>query len=336
VLVNPGGSGYFLTEYAPDHALALARTATSSLTPVERLRLIGDEWAMVRAGRHDVGTYLDVISTLATDTSTPVVAEIANRVGYAMSNIVAVRDRPRLAAWVRTTFGPPLAALGVSPKPNDNDKIHSRRAALIRLVGATAGDSGVHAEARALAERYFEDRQSLPGSLVPTVLHLAAQSGDTALYDRFLDRARSLTGEPEEYYRYLNALSSFPGEALMKRTIDLALSPEIRSQDVANLTRGSIARADLRGRAWSIVKAQWPQFLAKLDSFQGLRGVVGTVGAFCSKVEANDVRSFFDANPAPSAARTLTKALEGVAACVAVQARQQSALTAWLDERDAR
>ncbi len=58
IFVNADSRGYYFTEYRPTWFSALARSA-STLDAVERLGLIGDEWWMVRGGRHDVGVYLD-------------------------------------------------------------------------------------------------------------------------------------------------------------------------------------------------------------------------------------------------------------------------------------
>ncbi len=336
VLVNPQGSGYFLTDYAPEAQTQLAFAPAGVLSPVERLRLAGDAWWMARAGRHDLGTYLDLAAEYAHEASPDALGEVAGRLGTIVSTIASPADRPRLQAWIRTTFGPALEALGVASRPGDSASTISRRATLINLVGVTGGDAGVQAEGRALAERYLTDRTALPGTLVPTALTLAALGGNEALYQQFLDRAKALTAEPEEYYRYLGALTAFPSEALAARTLDLALSSEVRSQDVPRLIGGLVGRADIRPATWRRIKATWAQLAAKLDPYQGLPGVVGTFGAFCTAEDAADVQRFFADHPVPPAARALAKALERIGDCAAVQRRQQPALTRWLDRQPAR
>jgi len=336
VLVNPDASGYFLTEYAPEAQATLATAPAGSLSAVERLRLAGDAWWMARSGRHDIGAFLDVAATYANETTPDALGEVAGRLGTIVGSIAAPVDRVRLQAWIRTTFGPALTAIGVAPKTGDSDATLSRRATLISLVGITGGDAAVQAEGRALAERYFTDRASLPGTLVPTVLTLAALGGNDALYQRYLDRAKTLTAEPEEYYRYLGALSSFPTPALAERTLNLALSSDVRSQDVPRIVGTLLGRADTRAATWQQLKTNWSTVTEKLDPYQGLPGVVGSVGAFCSTADAADVQQFFGANPVPPAARSLAKAIERIESCAAVQQRQQPALTRWLDTQGLR
>ena len=175
----------------------------------------------------------------------------------------------------------------------------------------------------------------MPGTLVRTVLNLNAQSGDEALYDAYLARMRSVVSEPEEYQRYLGAMGAFPGLPLMERTLRLALS-EVRSQDTSRLFGYAMGRSDLRPAAWTFITTHWDTLRTTLDAFQGMPALVGSVGSFCSAAEAEDVRRFFASHPVPSAARALKTALERVETCAAVQHRQQSALTQWLDQQPVR
>jgi hypothetical protein len=39
------------------------------MAATERLTLLADEWALVRAGTHDVGSYLTLASALGSETS---------------------------------------------------------------------------------------------------------------------------------------------------------------------------------------------------------------------------------------------------------------------------
>ena len=71
VFANADSRGYYFTEYAPDAVRTLARSAAGP-SPIERVSLLGDEWWMVRAGRHDIGVYLDLAAALADDETTAV------------------------------------------------------------------------------------------------------------------------------------------------------------------------------------------------------------------------------------------------------------------------
>lgn len=329
VFANADSRGYYFTGYAPDAVRALARGG-AALTPAERISLLGDEWWMVRAGRHDIGVYLDAAAALATDGTAAVVDPIASRLAFTAEYIVPPPSRARYQEWIRRRFGPVLAALGLPGAPADDDERHSRRADLLTLVGAAGNDPGVQRRARELAAAYITDPASLAGTLAPAVLRLAALGGDAALYDQYLAQMRTPGADPEQYYRFFNALPSFQDPTLVARTLAFSISPDVRTQDTAQLIAGLLGHGGSREAAWRFVQAQWPTLVRQLGTFQGIPGIVGALGGFCSEQAAADVRQFFMRNPVPSSERALRQAIERIDACAALAVRQAPALTAWL------
>ena len=245
-------------------------------------------------------------------------------------DIVSPSSRPDYERWIRARFGPVLNALGLPGNASDPDERHSRRAELLTLVGETGNDADTQQRARELAAQYIANPSTLPGTIAPAVLRVAALAGDAGLYDRYLAQIRTLSAQPEEYYRFFNALPWFQDPSLVQRTLAFALSPEVRTQDTAQLIAGLIGRPSSREAAWSFVKAQWPTIIQKLGTFQGIPGIIAAVGSFCSSKDAADVRQFFMANPVPSSERALQQAFERIDNCAALVTRQQQALTAWL------
>ena len=329
IVANADARGYYFTEYTPDAVRRLA-SATTRLEPVERIALLGDEWWMVRAGRHDIGVYLDLAAAHASDNTAAVVDMIVSRLTQTGEDIVPASLRPDYQQWIRRRFGPVLNALGLPGNPADDDERHSRRAELLTLVGATGADEDVQRRARELAAQYVSNPSSVPGTLAPAVLRTAALGGDAALYDRYLERIRALSAQPEEYYRFFGALPWFQDPALVQRTLTFAVSEDVRTQDTGQLISGLLTRPASRRTAWSFVKAQWPTLTQKLGTFQGIPGIIGALGSFCSTSDAADVRQFFAKNPVPSSERTLQQALERIESCAALVARQSPAVTTWL------
>jgi aminopeptidase N len=327
--VNADARGYYFTEYDPDAVRALS-VRTPPLTAAERISLLGDEWRTMRAGRHDIGTYLDLGAAFAADPTPAVVGDLVARVSYIHDTVADRGERARFAAWIRATFRPALDAIGVDPRPGDTDAVHSRRGALLRLLGVTAGDAALQARARELALAYLDDPALLPPTLVVPVLQVAAAGGDASLYDRFLERVRASGGTPEQYYRFFNALGGFGDPALVRRTLAFAMSAEVRSQDTPALLAQLLNSEAGREAAWTLVTTDWEALTEKLGTFQGIPYVVGALGGFCSPARAGEIRAFFHAHPVPAAARVLEQALERVEACAALDQRQSPPFAAWL------
>ena len=329
VFANAQGRGYYVTEYPPAIVRSLGKSAPG-LEPVERLGLLGDEWWMVRAGRHDVGVYMDLAAALSEDEAAAVTDAIATRLDFAEAYLVRPPERPRYQGWVRGRFGPALRAMGVPGDPREPDERHSRRATLVELVGVTGNDADVQHQARDLAVAYVAHPQSLPGTLVPGVLRVAAVGGDVTLYDLYVAQVQKLAAQPEEYYRFFNALPWFRDPALIKRTLAFAVSPSVRTQDVGTLLANLIARRWSQDAAWEFTKAQWPALVKKLGTFQGIPTIISSLGSMCSTEKAADVRQFFAKNPVPSAERTLQQSVERIEVCAALAQRQSGPMSKWL------
>lgn len=328
-MVNADARGYYFTEYEPAAVAALA-TRTPALTAAERISLLGDEWRMVRAGRHDVGTYLDLAAAFARDETPAVVGDMAGRVGAVMGGIADPVQHPAFQAWVRATFRPALDAIGLTDGLGDSDETNSRRAILVQLL---SGDPDLQRRARELAAGYMARPASLSPTLVASVLQVAASGGDAALYDQFVTRMTAAMSSPEQYYRYFNALAAFRDPALVSRTQQFALSSQARSQDAPLLFAQLLGSPATQDATWTLIKVEWPALTAKLGTFQGIPNIVGALGAFCSAQRAADIKAFFEAHPVPEAARVLQQSLERIATCSEVKARQAPAFTRWLAAR---
>ena len=231
---------------------------------------------------------------------------------------------------MRTQFGPALKTLGLPGSPTDDDQTQARRATLLSIVGVTGNDHDVQRRARELAQMYIENPASLPPTLAAPVLQVAAISGDEALYDRYMAELQKAKSNPEEYYRFFNALPMFSNPALVKRTIDFAASAEVRTQDTGGLLARLMNRSVNRDATWAFIKVQWQTLTEKLGTFQGIPEIVASVGAFCSTEAATDVRQFFAAHPVPSSERGIQQGLERIETCAAVANRQAAPLTRWL------
>jgi aminopeptidase N len=259
-----------------------------------------------------------------------VVEQIAGSLAFTHHNVVQMNDVASFEDWIRRRFAPELMTLGLPGNASDPDDRQARRATLFSLVGVTGNSADVQRQARELALKYIDDPSSLPGTLASTVLHVAAVGGDAMLYDRYMAQLPRLSDKPEEYYRFLNALTSFRDPALVQRTLQFAISPDVRTQDTSTLIGGLIGQPWSRDAAWAFVKANWDTLTKLLGVFQGIPRIAGSVGAFCSREKKAEVEQFFKEHPVPAADRTLRQAFERIDNCAAVKERQSAPASTWL------
>jgi aminopeptidase N len=288
---------------------------------------------MVQASRHDIDGFLDLANTLIRDDTAAVLDAVASKVTYIVDRLVDPRDRPRYQAWIRERVGPALRQLGLPGDANDDPNLQGRRATLLSLVGMTADDTEVQRLARDLALRYLADPTSVPPTLASTILNVAALGGDEELYEKYLAKLRQAKQEPEVYYQFFNALPYFRQPALVRRTLELSLSQEIRSQDAATLVGGLMEVPWGENAAWAFVEGRWDALTAKLETFQGIPRMIRSMSTFCSAERAADMKRFFMQHPVPSSERTIQQQIERVESCAALRSRQGHKLGAWIAAR---
>jgi puromycin-sensitive aminopeptidase len=119
---------------------------------------------------------------------------------------------------------------------------------------------------------------------------------------------------------------------LVRRSLDFAVSPKVRTQDTGSLLAGLLARPWSRNQAWTFVKQNWAQLTERLGTFQGIPAIVQATSNFCTADAATDVKQFFAQHPVPSSERGIAQSIEKITACAAVAERQGRPLSQWLTE----
>ena len=327
---NAGAKGYYRTVYTPAQFEAIAARAESSLTPPERIGLLGDRWALVRSGGVAVGDYLDLVLRLKQDSSEALIDTAHQEIQKVDSDIATDEDRAQLAAVFRRQFGPVYNALGGPAKKEPYDR-HQLRGTLFELLGE-ARDPAVLAEAQILTARVFaagsERDKTLDSALADAAVQVSAAYGDTALYDKVLAVSRNFS-DPALQTDALRLLAQFRDPALVKRTLDLIASGEVRNQDSGTMLTTLMRNRETRDQAWDYVRKNWEQVRAQFTVSSGAE-VVEATGSFCTVKQRDEVIDFFAKHKVAAAERTLAKAVDSINDCIEVRAVQQPKLRAWL------
>ncbi len=328
---NADDKGYYRTQYTPAQLTPIVAKAETALTPPERIGLLGDQWALTRAGQGSVADFLNLVVSVKSDPNGPVLETALEQAGQIAGSIAAPADRPHLAAALQRQFAPVYASLG-SAKKSDSIDTQQRRALLFALLG-DAKEPAIVAEAKRIADRVYPSSGKPDTSIDPALAQAAvevaaANATDSSLYDRVL--AVSGDGiDPDRQSESLTVLSHFTAPALVTRTLDLAASGKVRKQDVWRLFAGSLANRDTQDQAWTWMQANWDKVQSQLTPFNGSR-VVSATGFFCTTERQHEVATFFAAHPVNAAARALPQAVDRIGSCVHLRAAQNPDLLQWL------
>jgi aminopeptidase N/puromycin-sensitive aminopeptidase len=330
VLANAGASGYFRVGYQPEAVRALAADAETKLTPAERIAIQNDIWASVRVGREPVGDYLAFAQGLQSDRNRAVIEDVLGRLNYIGQYLVTDNDRDSYRAWLRQYLAPVLQEVGWEAKPGDTDEQRTLRARVLTALGYDARDPQALSEARKIADKALSDPSSVDHELAGGALPIAALNGDVGLYDKLMAAMKN-PKSPEEYYEYFFTLPQFTDPKLLQRTLDFAISPDVRSQDALQLVTNVLANPDGQKLAWNFIREHWSELEKAGGPFASAQ-VVGATSTFCDAGLRDQVTEFFNAHKVAAAERTYKQSIERINACVALKSQQEPQLASWLGQ----
>jgi puromycin-sensitive aminopeptidase len=305
---NAEARGFYRTAYDAD-GLARLFPAVGELRPAERVALLSDSWALVRAGEAPISGFLDLVASLRNETDHVVLDELVGRLSLIEHRFVAEGDRAAFAAFVGGLFGAAVENLGWGGDGGgEDDETRLRRAVLLRALVLLARDPARVAEA--------ETRLPQPGApthldpdLFDTVVTAAARNADEARFEDLRARART-DADPAAKRRYLHALARVESPALAVRAVELALSDDVPMQDFSSYVGVLLGNRATREGAFRLVRDRWAETRAKADSPMILRRLVEALGALPERRHADAVKAFLATHPIEGARQAIAQTLE--------------------------
>jgi aminopeptidase N len=330
VLANAGATGYYREGFEAGAVRAISADAETKLTPAERIFVQNDIWASVRVGREPVGDYLAFAQGLQSDRSRAVMEDVLGRLNYISQYLVSDRDRDEYRAWLRQYLAPAMRDVGYQPKPGDSDEQRTLRSRVFNALGSDARDPETLTEARKLADEALTDPSSVDHELAGGAFGLAAINGGEDYYDKIMVALKNVKS-PEDYYTLLYTLPQFKDPKLLERTLEFAISPDVRSQDALGVVTNVLGNPDGQKLAWDFIQSHWDA-IAKAGGPFASAQVVGATGVFCDTGMRDQVTAFFTAHKVEAAERTYRQSIERINSCVDLKAQQETQLASWLGQ----
>ncbi len=220
--------------------------------------------------------------------------------------------------------------VGYEPKSGEADEQKTLRSRLFNALGYDARDPETLEQARKIAEKALVDPNSVDHELAGVAMSLAALNGDAGFYDRVMAALKS-PKSPEEYYIYLFTLPQFGDGKLLQRTLDFAISPDVRSQDALSVVTSVMGNPAGQQLAWDFVRQHWPEIEKAGGPFASAQ-VVGATSVFCDAGSRDQVTEFFSAHKVAAAERTYRQSIERINNCVDLKSQQEPQLASWLGQ----
>ncbi|HCI85821.1 MAG TPA: peptidase, partial [Dehalococcoidia bacterium] len=316
---NAGGSGFFRARYSSDMLKSLSSTMFENLSSIERYGLVDDTWSSVMAGRTSASDFLDFARSFQAEIDLDVWTVLSGCLS-SLDKLVDGEAQLQYKAVVRDLAQPGLDRLGWEPSDSDTPRDLELRGLFIRLLANVGDDELAVKNSVDLHDSYLNDAGSVEPNVAAAVTGVVAAKGDSAQYEVFMEKHHN-PSTPQEERRYQSALSAFPGEAEMDRTLAMTLDGTIRTQDAPYLLAVCMRNKEQGFKAWQFVKDNWEQVNKDFPSNSIVRMLSG-VTSLSAPDQANDVLAFFEDHEVPQGQLTLQQTLEKLRVNVALRERE--------------
>ncbi len=346
IMPNADGAGYY--RFALDKARWDAiGIAANQLNDKEVLAVLDSLEANFANNELDARDYLTGVKALMArkDGATwDALRALTSRLVWIKDTLVTARMQPAAQQFIADVYGPRYQELGLDPT-TALDRSNPVQATLLRepLVNMIAGQAGLPAARAELARRgaaYLGiggdgkfHSEVIDANLIDEALDVAVQDGGAPVVEAILARLAT-ERDGTQRSRLLGALNRTTNPALAARARALALSPDLRVNEVPGIVFGSMDERENKADAWAWFKSNYDAIKARMPSFtQG--GLAGIGGRFCTLEERDDYKRFFErrVNELSGAPRIYATTLEAIDHCIALVESQRPAAERFFADR---
>jgi puromycin-sensitive aminopeptidase len=322
VKANAGAHGFYRVRYA-GALLAALLDRLAELTPLERYTLVDDTWASVLAGSTTAASFVRTAERFVDETDLSVWERVVAGLGQ-LERLVEGDARQRLHSRVATLVGPARARLGPDPLATDDDRTRSLRGVLLQAAALLGDDGAARARSAELLEAFLADPGAVEPNLAAAALVVSATLGDEALHDRLVERFRS-SDNPQDRERLLLALARFRDPGCLRRTLDLALSGDVRTQDAPYLLRETLTNRDNAAAALAFVFEHWGEVTERFPA-NSIPRLVSGIRALRDRALAERATAFLAEHPIPQGEQQVRQHVERMWVTVALAEREAAPL----------
>eukprot|EP01116_Phalansterium_solitarium_P017074 TRINITY_DN4120_c0_g1_i1.p1 TRINITY_DN4120_c0_g1~~TRINITY_DN4120_c0_g1_i1.p1 ORF type:complete len:889 (-),score=315.99 TRINITY_DN4120_c0_g1_i1:342-3008(-) len=313
--------------------LGAALAAGELQSPVDRLELLNDAFALAKAGFVPTVDALALADGMRGETNYTVWSNLAGNLAALCSVWSDEPAYPQLQALGRELFGPIGTRLGWQAAADESQLDTLLRTTVLGMLSLFDAPA-VIAECRRRFAAYRADAQAapIPPDLRGVVYACVVKNGGAAEWDELLGMYRTATLQ-EEKLRALRALGASRQPALLRATLELAVSPEVRAQDIATAFYPVAANPVGRNLAWAFFQERF-ETIQEILKDAGLlmpRLISILTDNFSTQAKLQEVEAFFASHPVPAAERTIKQSCELIRANTRWRDSNVSSVQAWLN-----
>jgi alanyl aminopeptidase len=330
ILPDANAAGFYTWSIEPAAWRELARNAGKSLPPEERLDMLANGWALVRANQLGADAYLDILGELAAEENTYVLGSMADRASAIIHLVPDENDRVVLRQAVATQFGPRASAMGWTPKADEDPATRELRVKMLAAMALTAEDPAYVAQSRSVAQQWLTNPNTVSSDVARVALASAARGYTVADVDALAARLPQAE-TPERRVLLVGALGQSRDVKAKEKGLGLSLTDTVRAQDSPQVLGAALQDDVAAPLTWSWLKANHAPLVARMPEGYAAWMPFFLTG-FCTQAERDDVATFFSTRKSPGMEPRLAEALAVMDACIQMRRNQAPALKAHVEK----
>ena len=332
--LNADHSAFYRTSYTPARLTKLGEAAQKGLLSVEdKAGMIADAGALAASGYGKTSGILSLLQSFSTETQFVVWNEILTRIN-SVRNTWMFQDekiKDALKAFQLNLTSAKAHELGWDFSENE-DHILSQFKSLMFGSAGLAGDAKVLAAAKEMFGKFMAgDFSAVHPNLRSSVFAMALRDGGEKEWDALLARYHSAPTSDEKN-TCLRSLGRAKSSKLIQKTLDLALSGEVKMQDVYMPIGGLGTTPEGIEKRWDWMCSNWEELVEKLPpSMTMLSSVVSICAAgFTSDEQLAKVDKFFEGKEKKGFDRSLQQSMDSIRAKANWLRRDEEDVLGWL------
>ena len=322
--INAGQQALVRVAHSTEMATRLqSALRAKDLGPVDRAGLLLDAYALAKAGYGSLEVVVQLLKALRNEDHPTVWSAISGVISglQLLLEAAAVTEESSKALAEYTAFCGEmvkrvLSIVGWDAKEGESHSTKLLRSTVVALLDIfCSGDDEIMAEARRRYTEHWSDSTHtiLPNEYKSTVYKMILKKGGNQEYEELL-KSFYATNDNSEKKFVLLSLGATQDPALKIRTLDWCVkSGEVKLQDFFYCI-GSVATSAEGSRvAWEYFKSNFSYMKEKLAKASAslMDATIGSsISRFCTLEQAEEVETFFKANPLKTSERRISQLLE--------------------------
>lgn len=309
IKINQNETSFFRTAYSKELLELLYKpVANKSLSPIDRLGIVRDLFALSEAGIINTYEVLNFLNAYKDEDNYTVWAEISDGLGYINQMICNTKLKPEFDAYVSTLYENIFIKVGFDKKDGEEHSVSLLRSLILSKM-VTHGHTKI---INTLKNKFkeLENGKKVDNDLRTVLWSVYAKDGGDKEFKNMISKYKSETLH-EEKNRIGASLGRFKDKKILDKVVEFALSKDVRIQDTNSILSSVGLNPNGREIFLKTMKRNWKTFVSRYgDGGFTLSYIVRGIRYATDKKLINDYKNFFKKNTAPGAKRSVEQTIE--------------------------